>query len=67
MDISNGPHIIQCLQENMSILKKSFNANPESIALYNLSNALVGMYQDIEAEFQQLNTKLTNIERLIQR
>lgn len=60
---SNGPHVMQCLQENLDLLSGTGTVDPKNIPLYNLSNALIGMYQDIEAEFQRLNARLTKIEQ----
>jgi hypothetical protein len=68
MSPSNGPHVMECLQENLNILKDALGvAEPKNIPLYNISNALIGMYQDIEAEFQRLNTRLTQLEQTLQR
>jgi hypothetical protein len=64
---SNGPHVMQCLQENLDRLSGAAGVGPKNAALYNLSNALIGMYQDIEAEFQNLNTRLTKIEQMLRR
>jgi len=68
MTPSNGPHVIESLQENLKVLSGAYGAvPPANIPLYNISNALIGMYEDIVAEFQRLNTRLTNIERQLQR
>jgi len=64
---SNGPHVMQCLQENLDLLSSVAGVEPKNLPLYNLCNALIGMYQDIEAEFRRLNVRLTNIEHQLQR
>jgi hypothetical protein len=68
MSASNGPHVIKSLQENLDILGSPLGVlDTKNIPLYNISNALIGMYEDIQAEFQRLNTRLTNIEQQLQR
>lgn len=65
---SNGPHVMQCLQENLNVLSDSLGkVEPKNVPLYNISNALIGLYQDIEAEFRRLNARLTNLEHQLQR
>ena len=65
MSSSNGPHVMQCLQQNLDFL--TGHTDTQSKVLYNLSNALIGMYEDIEAEFQNLSARLTNIENQLRR
>jgi hypothetical protein len=65
---SNGPNITQCLQQNARILSDSSGIVPkENVALYNISVALLGMYEDIDAEFERLNVRLTNLEQQLRR
>jgi len=68
MSASNGPLVIQSLQENLDRLKGPLGViNPQDIPMYNLSNALIGLYEDVEAEFRKLNARLTRLEQLLQR
>lgn len=68
MSPSNGPQIIQSLQENLDHLSDETGAvEPKDFVLYNISNALIGIYQDIEAEFRNLNARLTKIEQQLRR
>jgi uncharacterized coiled-coil protein SlyX len=61
---TNGPHVVALLQEHLTLLTDEFGAiDPKHIVMYNLSNALIGIYRDMEAEFRQLNRRLTNLER----
>lgn len=64
---SNGPHIMKCLQENLDMFNDPKNRTQQNIALYNLSNALVGMYEDVQEEFRRLNARLTTLEQRLQR
>lgn len=67
MSPSNGPHVMKCLHENLDLLGPAGTAEPKNVPLYDLSNALIGIYEDIEAEFRQLDERLKRIEQRLQR
>lgn len=63
MKPSNAEHVIKSLHDNLDLLSGPLGVlNPQDIPIYNISNALIGMYQDFEAEFKHLHARLTALE-----
>ena len=55
--------VTACLQENITLLTDAFGVvAPEDRPIWNLSNALLAMSDAMRDEFEQIHTRLTNIE-----
>jgi len=46
----------------MNLLSNDRKTDHQSAALYNLSNALIGLYEDLAVEIGNLNARLNDIE-----
>lgn len=67
MDSISRQTTINCLQDNLGLLMDAFgNVAPENKVLWNISNALLGIGDEMNGEFQHIQTRLTNIEQQLQ-
>lgn len=60
--MSHRLQVVQSLRDTMNSLKDERKTSAQSAALYNLSNALMGLYEDLAVEIGNLNPRLNDIE-----
>lgn len=60
--MSHRLQVVQSLRDTMNLLSNDRKTDHQSAALYNLSNALIGLYEDLAVEIGNLNARLNDIE-----
>jgi hypothetical protein len=54
--------VVQSLRDNLNLLNNDRKTDHQSAALYNISNALIGLYEDLAVDMENLNARLNEIE-----